>query len=140
LNVIVSLILIIWAAAFVQKKNGGLILILLSIAMLLVGGGFAPPIMGILAGIAGMGINSSHNWWRKHLPANALNVLAKLWPWVFGICLINGLFLVIGSLILVFFFAFNYPDLFVYSFFFAVITLILTIITGIAYDIRASRS
>lgn len=140
MNVIVSLILIIWAAAFVQKKNGGLILILLSVAMLLVGGGFAPPLLGILTGIAGMGINSSHNWWRKHLPANALNVLAKLWPWAFGICLINGVFLVIGSLILVFFFAFNYPDLFVYSFFFAVITLILTIITGIAYDIRASRS
>ena len=51
---------------FVRRKNGGLIQLLLSIAMLLVGGGFAPPIVGILASVAGLGINTSHTWWRTH--------------------------------------------------------------------------
>ncbi|HAF70118.1 TPA: hypothetical protein DCL37_01955 [Candidatus Acetothermia bacterium] len=55
LTIIVSLAVIVWSVAFVQRKRGGLILILLSTAMLLVGGGFGPPIMGILAGVAGLG-------------------------------------------------------------------------------------
>lgn len=48
LGLIVSSVLVVWAAAFVQRKNGGRILILLSVAMLLLGGGFGPPIIGIL--------------------------------------------------------------------------------------------
>jgi hypothetical protein len=40
--IIVSILVIIWSATFVQKKNGGLALILLSILQLLVGGGLAP--------------------------------------------------------------------------------------------------
>jgi hypothetical protein len=38
LALIIGLITMIWAAAFVHRKNGGLVLILLSIALLLVGG------------------------------------------------------------------------------------------------------
>jgi len=69
LTIIVSIAVIVWSAAFVQRKNGGRVLILLSVAMLLVGGGIGPPIIGILAGIAGLGINSPNTWWRIHLPA-----------------------------------------------------------------------
>ena len=49
--ILVSLVVMAWAALFVQRKNGGLILILLSILMLLVGGGFIPPLFGIIAGV-----------------------------------------------------------------------------------------
>jgi hypothetical protein len=136
LNIIVSLAIIVWSVAFMQRKNGGLILFFLSIAMLLVGGGFAPPIIGILAGIAGLGINAPYNWWRTHLPINIQRFLAKLWPWVFGACVINGVFLVIGSVILVYIFGLNTPDLFVNSFFFAILSLLLSIFTGVAYDIQ----
>jgi hypothetical protein len=136
LTSLVSLAVITWSVWFVERKHGGLVLILLSLAMLLVGGGFAPPLMGILAGVAGLGINSPHSWWRTHLPVSVRRMFAKLWPWVFGICALNGVFLVIGSLILVFVFDLNNPDLFVYSFFFAVLSLLLTILTGIAYDIQ----
>jgi hypothetical protein len=50
LAIIVSLIVILWAAAFVQRKHGGLVLILLSILQFLVSGGLAPIPMIIIAG------------------------------------------------------------------------------------------
>jgi len=65
LCIVVSLAVVAWAAALVQRSRGGLVLILLSVAMLLVGGGFAPPLMGLLAGVAG--IESTH-----HRPGGAL--------------------------------------------------------------------
>jgi len=51
--ILVSMVVIVWAAIFIQRKNGGLILILLSILMFLVGGGFIPPFFGIIAGTIG---------------------------------------------------------------------------------------
>lgn len=135
-TILVSLAIMVWAAMFVQRKNGGRILIFLSVILLLVGGGFAPSIIGLLAGVSGTRINVSSFWWRTHLPNNVRDFLAKLWPWIFGICLLNGVFLVVGSLILVYFFNLNNPDLFVNSFFFAIISLLLTILTGVAYDLQ----
>ena len=58
--ILVSLVVVAWAAMFVQRKNGGLTLILLSILMLLVGGGFIPPLFGIIAGVIG--------WYGKSKP------------------------------------------------------------------------
>ena len=139
LTIIVSLAVAIWAAAFVQRKNGGRILLLLSVIMLLVGGGVGPPIIGILAGMAGLGINAPLSWWRKHLSVNLRRFLATLWPWILGIAVINGVFLVIGSVILVYFFDLNNPDLFTNSFFFAVVSLLLTVVTGVAYDIQSGQ-
>jgi hypothetical protein len=137
LTIIVSLAVIVWSAAFVQRKRGGLILILLSIAMLLVGGGFAPPIIGVLAGVAGLGIKASFTWWRTHLSVSVRRLLATLWPWVFGVCAIVGLFLVIGHVILVGFFWMTNSTVFVYSFFFIVLSFPLILFTGVAYDIQA---
>lgn len=134
-TILVSLATLVWSVAFVQRKHGGLVLILLSIAMLLVGAGFAPPIMGILAGVAGLGIHA-HTWWGTRFPINTQHVLARSWPWVYGICLVNGLFLVAGSLILVYTFELNNPNLFVLSFLFAIVTLLLGIFTGAAYDVQ----
>lgn len=135
LTIIFSLAVMVWSVMFVQRKQGGLVLILLSIAMLIVGGGFAPPVMGILAGVAGLGINA-RKWWGTRLPINVQHFIAKSWPLMFGICLINGLFLVVGSIILVYYFDLNNPNLFVYSFFFAIVCLLLCIFTGAAYDVR----
>jgi hypothetical protein len=106
--------------------------------MLLVGGGFAPPIIGILAGLAGLGIGSKYSWWSAHLSVSIQRVFASLWPWIFGACLINGLFLIIVSYILVYVFGMNNPGIFVASFFFAIISLLLSLFTGIGYDIQSS--
>jgi hypothetical protein len=136
LTIIVSLAAIVWSVAFVQRKNGGLIPLLLSIAMLLVGGGFAPPITGMLAGVAGLGINAPYTWWRTHLQVNVRRFLARLWPWVFGISVINGVFLVIGSVVLVYFFRLNNPELFVGSFSLSIPSILLSAFTGVAYDLQ----
>ena len=138
LTCLVSLAVVV-CAIFVRSRKNGQILLALSVAMLLVGGGFGPPIIGILAGVAGTGVGTSSVWWRKHLSANVWCFLGRLWPWLFAIAAANGVFLVIGSVILVYCFGLNNPDLFTNSFFFSILALVLTILTGRAYDIQTSR-
>ncbi len=77
---IFGLLIIIWAAMFVQKKHGAVVLILLSIILLLVGGGFGPITLLITASIAAARIDKPLFWWRSHLRANVRRLLAKLWP------------------------------------------------------------
>jgi len=67
LAIFVSLVFLVWATIFVQRKHGGLVLIALSVVMLLVGGGFGPPILGIIVGVAATRINAPPAWWRTHL-------------------------------------------------------------------------
>ena len=135
LTILISLTIIIWAL-FGRNKHYGRTLLLLSIGLLLVGGGVGPPLIGMLAGVAGMGIEKSSAWWHQHLPQNVRHILAALWPWVFGLAAINGVFLVIGSVILVYFFDLNKPFLFLNSFYFSILSLLLTVFTGRAYDIQ----
>ena len=78
-----GLLILIWAAVFVEKKNGGVVLFLLSIILFLVGGGFGPITLLITASIATAGINKSLPWWRFHLSANLQRFLVMLWPWSF---------------------------------------------------------
>lgn len=78
LTVILSLLVIIWSAAFIQRKFGGGVLILLSIVMLLVGGGFFPPLIGIAGGLAGTAIDKPLG---KKTPGRLSHLGAKLWPW-----------------------------------------------------------
>lgn len=135
-NFAVSLAVIAWAALYVRRPRGGLVLILLSLAMLLVGGGVGPPVIGILAGVAGLGIGSPLDGWRRRLSPGLRRALAALWPWVFALAAANGVFLVLGSLVLVFFFAYNNPDLFTNSFFLSVLLLLVLIPLGRAYDVH----
>lgn len=81
LAIIISIVVIIWAIAFLERRYAGLILILLSIVQLLVGGGLAPIYLGIIAGLVATRINKPLTWWRAHLPITARRVLAYLWPW-----------------------------------------------------------
>ena len=55
LAILVSLVFLAWAAMFAQRKHGGLVLIQLSALMLIVGGGFGPPILKVIVGIAATG-------------------------------------------------------------------------------------
>lgn len=55
------------------------------------------------------------------------------------VCLIATLLLVIGSVILVYFFDANSADLFSNLFFFVIASLLLTVIAGFGYDIQHSR-
>lgn len=139
LTLIVSLAVVVWAALFVQRKSGGRVLIGLSGALLLVGGGVGSPVIGILAGIAGTGIESPATGERTRLPDTVRRFLAPLWPWVFAVSVINGVFLMIGAIILIYFFDVGSEEVFLNSFYFAVVSLLLTIVTGRAYDLQASE-
>ena len=138
LCLIASLAVIVWAVAFVHRKNGGWVLLALTIAMLLVGGGFGPPMLGVLASVAGIRIKEPSAR-RTRLSANVRRLLAKLWPWVFGAYVINGAFLVIGHIILVFFFKMSNDQIFVNSLFLAILTFPLTMLAGIAYEIQNGK-
>ena len=134
LAILFSLVFLVWAITFVQRKNGGLVLILLSIVMLLVGGGFGPPVLGIIVGVAATSINAPLTWWRTHLPAGLRRFLGKLWPWSFAACVIAWLCLFPGSILLDYFFGVNNPNL-IYTFVFSSFGfLLLTIVAGLAHD------
>ena len=135
LTILVSLAVMV-CAAFVRNMKGGRILLLLSVLMLLTGGGFGPPIIGILAGVAGTGIGRPSPWWRERRSVKVRRFLGTTWPWIFGLAVMNGVFLVIGSVVLVYFFDLSNPDLFTNSFFFSILSLSLTIVIGRAYDVQ----
>ena len=77
LAMLLSLVIIVWSAGFVQRRYGGLVLILLSVALLLFGGGFFPPIIGLIGGVAGININKP----LAGNPGGVTRFVAKLWPW-----------------------------------------------------------
>jgi hypothetical protein len=81
LAVIFGLIVMVWAAFFVQRKHGALALILLCIPLLLFGGGLFPPLIGVIAGALGTRINKPLDPKGSRLSGGLLRFLALLWPW-----------------------------------------------------------
>jgi len=77
LAMVLGLVTMVWAAAFVQRQPGGTILALLSFGLLLFGGGIFPPVIGIIGGVVGTRINTP----LKKQPGPVWRMLAKLWPW-----------------------------------------------------------
>ena len=128
----VSLIVIIWAAAFVQRKQGGLVLILLSILQLLVGGGFIPVVFGIIAGIVGTRIQKPLTWWCVHLPVPIRRFFATLWPW----SLVAFVIWFPGEWILGYFFNEYLLNLALATTLFYLGLMLLTVLTAFAHDIQ----
>jgi hypothetical protein len=140
LALVASSAVVVWAALFVQRHNGGWILALLSIAMLLVGGGFGPPLIGVLAGVAGTHIDAPPGAWLTHVPVGARAFFARLWPWVFGVATLNGVFLFVGSAFLVYVFGVNNPDFFLNSSYLAALSVPLATLIAVAHDSRSRES
>lgn len=78
LAMVLGLVTIVWAGAFVQRRKGGAILVLLSFGLLLLGGGIFPPVIGIIGGVVGTRINAP----LKKQPGPVWRMLAKIWPWI----------------------------------------------------------
>ena len=77
LTILLSLAIFVWSGWFIQFRQGGLILILSAIALLLAGGGFFPPVIALVGGLAGIQINRPMSGRASGLTCFA----AKLWPW-----------------------------------------------------------
>jgi hypothetical protein len=134
LTILLSLAVIVWAGVFIHRKHGGRVLILLAVGMLLVGGGFGPPMIGILAGWAGTGIDTLSYAWQRRLSGRAGQVLARLWPWAFAVSVLAATLLTIGSLFLITLFDVNNAEFFSNLFLFVLLALLVTVPAGFAYD------
>ncbi len=136
LAIIVSLIFVVWATRCVQSRNSAVVMVLLSVVMLLVGGGFGPPLLGIIVAAAATKIDRPLPWWHAHLSAGLRQSLARLWPWFFGACLVSWLMLFPGSSILGYFFGVTDTMLVPAIFLCALSLLVLTVLSGFAYDLE----
>src|SRR5579859_506273 len=134
LAILISATFLVWATLFVRRQNGGLVLILLAIAMLVAGGGIFPPILGIIIGALGTRITAPLTWWRSHLSARPRHLLGAAWSWSFIACLMAWLLLFPGINLLGYFFGVSNPNLTVSLILFAFGSLLLTTLTGFAYD------
>jgi hypothetical protein len=135
LAVIASLVFLVWVTMFVQRKHSGLVLILLSLVMLLVGGGFGPPLLGVILGVAATRIHAPFRWWRTHQSSGARQFLTKLWPWSVVAGLIAWLLLLPGSTLLDYFVGVTNPERTMATLVFSAFgLLLLAIVTGFVYD------
>ena len=99
LTVIIALALAVWSVAFVQRRIGGLVLILLSVVLLLVGGGLGPPALGLILGVAALGMHSVP----RRTSRRSLLPLAPAWPWILAVGVVGYLALFPGSVLLYYF-------------------------------------
>jgi len=77
LAMLISLTLIVWAVWFVQRRHGGWVQMALAVLLLIFGGGFFPPIIAFVGGLAGTQINRP----LSGKPTRLTRFVAKLWPW-----------------------------------------------------------
>jgi hypothetical protein len=138
LAIIVSLLIFLWAAVFVQTKNGGLFLILFSIIQLLVGGGFISPELGIIAGVVGTRIKVPFTWWSVQLSDRSQRRLEKGWPWFLRAFLfVLAAYVILGSLFNDFLLSLTLlPLFFALGLLLLAILTVLTVLSGFAYDIQ----
>jgi hypothetical protein len=136
LTILASLAVLGWAAAGAGRAGYGPVLLLLSVAMLLVGGGFGPPLLGMLAALAGLAAGRRHDRWAARMSGRFGRVLAGLGPLLFWVVLLDAVLLVVGSVMLTGWFDVNAPQVFVYALFVAVAGLPVATVAGIARDVE----
>jgi hypothetical protein len=127
-----------WSIAGVRRDHGGSILILLSSSMLLAGGGVGPPVIGILAGAVGRYGADRQPRRLQRPPGRARRALARAWPALFTLSFANALFLVVGSVVLVYAADLHMPTVFEGGFYLSVLLLLLHLVAAPTYDSRRS--
>ena len=126
LAMLLSLAIIVWAGWFVQRKHGGWVLTLLSIALLLFGGGFFPPVIALVGGLAGTKINKP----LSRQPGSVTRFAAKLWPWTLMVFVVWTL----GQFPVGYFFNDFLKDIMYLSLLLILTSLPLSVYTAYAYD------
>ena len=133
-TLVASASVLTWSVTGMRIRHGGSVLSLLSAGMLLAGGGVGPPVLGMLAGAVGRwGLDRQPRWMQRLTP-RARRELARAWPAVFVAALVNGVFLVVGSVVLVYTAGLHMPGLFTGSFFLSVALLLVLLVVAPAYD------
>ncbi|GAA4288278.1 hypothetical protein [Georgenia daeguensis] len=83
----------LWSALYVRRPGGGLVLVGLSVLLLLVGGGFGPPLLGVVLGLATLGAG-------RRPPGSATRTLARLWRGALAAAVLGYLALMPGTVLL----------------------------------------
>jgi hypothetical protein len=79
ITVFLSLVLIAWSVVEMKTAYGGAGLILFSLLLLLAGGGFGPPVMLFVLGLAATRIHRPMGWWRRSSKFRRPPLLARHW-------------------------------------------------------------
>lgn len=133
-TLVVSASVLGWSVLGLRTRHGGSVLVLLSAGMLLAGGGVGPPVLGMLAGAVGRWGQERQPRWMRRLSPQVRGTLARAWPVVFVGAMVNGVFLVVGSVLLVYAAGLHMPDMFTGSFFLSVALLLVLLLVAPAYD------
>jgi hypothetical protein len=96
----VSLAILVWVTLFIHQRRGALVLVGLSVVLLLVGGGFGPPLLGFVLSAGASQINAPFSDENGQAPGGVQNFLGRAWLWVWAVCLILWLSLLVGIPIL----------------------------------------
>jgi hypothetical protein len=95
LAIIAALAVGVWSVWFIARPHGGLILIGLSTLLLVVGGGFGPPLVAMIAGVAAIWMGRNP----RRVPGSLLRSLSTVWRWLLGAGLFGYLGLVPGMVV-----------------------------------------
>lgn len=100
LAIFFSLLFIGWIIFGAQRRGGGLVMMLLAVAMLLCGGGIFPPVLGLLIGVAALGLRSRPG---QKAPTGLAKLAGEHWAWIFALCCLAWLGLFPGIAALAYF-------------------------------------
>ena len=134
LTVLVSLATIVWSAAFLGSRHGAFVLMLLSVLLLLTGGGFAPPLMGLIVGVAATQIRNPLRRWRASRQRTRPPLLARLWRYLLVVSVVGYLALLPGIPVMSQFIQIEDPAIVAYLALFSLSTLVLALLASLVWD------
>jgi hypothetical protein len=119
---------------FGLDRKAIVILFALLILMLLTGAGFGPPILGAIAVLIALKINSPLKTWSK-LPSRLHRILGMLWSWSFGLCLGGWLMLFPGAALIAFLTGFDHALLMEIPILVGFVLIPITLLLGFSRDL-----
>ena len=134
LTVLVSLATIVWSAAFLGSRHGAFVLMLSSVLLLLTGGGFAPPLMGLIVGVAATQIRNPLRRWRASRQRTRPPLLARLWRYLLVVSVVGYLALLPGIPVMSQFIQIEDPAIVAYLALFSLSTLVLALLASLVWD------
>lgn len=96
LTVLVAVATAIWSVVAIDRRSGGIGLIVLSAVLLVVGGGFGPPLVVIILGIAATRVHVVP----RRRPSHVWQTTARAWPWFTAAGAVGFLGLMPGTVVL----------------------------------------
>lgn len=134
LTVLLSTILAVWSIASIDSPRGGPGILVLSALLLLVGGGFGPPLVGFVVGLAATRADAGRTWMGDAVSPRRRHALARLWRYLLVAAIVGWFSLWPGVPLLAYLFGFSDPFLVAGLTVLDFALLVSTLVAGFAYD------